>query len=232
MKNSRKKNPLKSIIIGATVLSISASIVAEPLYVLAKESSRISISASTCRKGKKGSLLKESLKELVKEGALTQEKADNVLSYIKKNKDKREEHISLFDEMVKEGVITKSEADAIRDKNADKKILLRKEMITKSLNGLVKDKTITQEQANKFIEKLEKQDEKRRELHKKLRSMSQEERKEYIQKNGLRGKDIIDEMVKEGIITQEQAGVMRDKMPKTKPHKEKVRVTKKEESNN
>ncbi|QGU94404.1 hypothetical protein GOM49_04155 [Clostridium bovifaecis] len=231
MKDNKKKSALKSIIIGATILSIGASVVVEPIYVLAKESSRLSISSSTCRRGKEGNILKDSLKELVKEGTLTQEKADNVLSYIKKNKDKGEGNIGLFDEMVKGGVITNKEADAIRDKKADKKILLRKEMITKSLAGLVKDKTITQEQANKFIEKLEKQNEERRELHKKLRSMSQEERKDYIQKNGLRGKDIIKEMVKEGIITQEQAEVMRDKMPKPKPHKEKVRVTK-EESNN
>ncbi|MFU0824607.1 hypothetical protein [Clostridium sp.] len=216
-KNNKKNNVLKGIAVGAVLLSMGLSSIAEVTYAVSREVNTPSISEGCCRKREHKNILKESLKELVKEGKLTQEKADNVLSYIKKNKDRRE-HRGLFDDMVKEGVITKEEAEAIREKNRDKRMLLRREEITKNLNELVKDNTITQEQADKFVEKLQKQDEEIKELHKKAKNMSPEQKKEYM-KNALKGKDIIDQMVKEGTITQKQAESMREVMPR--PHKEK-----------
>lgn len=215
-KNNKKNNVLNGLAIGAVLLSMGLSSISQVTYAASRELNGPSVSESCCRRREHKNLLKESLKKLVKEGKLTQEKADNVLSYIKKNKDERQYRV-LFDDMVKKGIITKEEADDIREKNRDKRMLLRREKITKDLNELVKDKTITQEQANKFIEKLQKQDEEIKELHKKAKNMSPEQRKEYM-KNALKGKDILEQMVKEGIITQKQAESMREVMPK--PHKE------------
>lgn len=182
--------------------------------------------------------LKASLNELVNEGTLTQEKADKVISRLQKRKDgrktefekmkkmteeerkeyvknKKEKYINPFDEMIKDGIITKSEAEAITSRNREKMSLERKEKITENLSNLVKDKTITQEQMNKFIEKFEKQQVERKALHKKLRGMSEEERKTYMDKKEFKRKsDILKEMVKEGTITSQQAEAMQKVMPK------------------
>lgn len=256
MKNKKLNNVLQTLVIGVTVLSIGTGVYAKTTY--AAGASKLSVNVGECEKEKgckvkfsesdegckrhikKNSMnsLKASLNELVKEGALTQEKADKVISQFEKRKDerkaefekmkkmteeerkeyvknKKEKYINPFDEMIKDGTITKSEAEAITNRNREKISLERKEKITENLSGLVKDKTITQEQMDKFIEKLEKQQVERKALHKKLRGMSEEERKAYMDKKEFKRKsDILKEMVKEGTITSKQAEAMQKVMPK------------------
>lgn len=232
MINNKKFNVIKGLIIGATILSIGASTHVKSAHAFEEESSKATISASVCRKGKSGKLLKKSVNDLVKEGVLTKEKADNVLSYVKKNKDKdkdkdnKEGHHKLFESMVNEKIITQVEADAIREKKYENIMILKKEKITKSLKGLVKDNKITQEQADKFMEKFEKKSNERRELHKKLRGMTKEKKKEYLDQNKLKGKSVIEEMVEEKIITENQAEAIKEAMPKAKHHKEKGKCKK------
>jgi len=220
MKDNKKINVFKVLIIGATVLSIGTSSYVKAAHAFEEESSKATISASVYRKGKSGKLLKKSVNDLVKEGVLTKKKADNVLSYAKKNKDNKEGYHKLFENMVNEKIITQVEADAIREKKYENIMILKKEKITKSLKGLVKDNTITQEQADKFMEKFEKKSNERRDLHKKLRGMTKEKKKEYLEQNKLKGKSIIDEMVEEKIITEKQAEAIKEAMPKAKQHKE------------
>lgn len=234
MKKYKRNNLLKSIVIGATILSIGFSTYVKPSHVSAKELPSSSMSVDALGKKKYKDILKESLKELVKEGVLTEEKADNVLSFVKEkrenkynkeneenkeNKENKERYMNIFDEMVERKIITKEEAEAIRNKKIDKKIDFRREKIAENLDNLVKDKTITKEQKDKFLEKLDKKNKEGKELHKKLINMSHEERREYLEKNKLNRKSILDEMVKEKSITEGQAEAIKKAMPM--PHRDK-----------
>lgn len=212
MIKNRRVYTFKILALSGAIMCLSSSIC--QVYAYNSNSSRKPLEISrSFTKEKNYDILNESLKELVKEGVLSKEKADKVLQYVNENSNNssndNKKHRKIFDEMVERKIITEKEAEAIRERKADKKFQLKKERITKALNDLVKDKTINEEQSNKFIEKLEKSNMERKELHKKLRNMTEEERKEYFRKNKIKGKSIIEEMINENIITKEQGESIR-----------------------
>ncbi|WP_055669840.1 hypothetical protein [Desnuesiella massiliensis] len=180
--------------------------------------------------------MKTYLTSLVNEGVLTQQKADSITNYLQKKEEERKaefdkikamtpeerknymsqkkgERLNPFDAMVKDGVLTQTEADTIKSKLQEKRATERKQKITEQLSGLVENKTITQDQVNKLIEKLQKKDEEAKALHEKLKAMTPEERKSYMEQNKKDRKDILQELVDEGTITKDQADAMRKVMP-------------------
>lgn len=180
--------------------------------------------------------MKTYLASLVNEGVLTQQKADSITNYLQKKAEERKaefdkvksmtqeerknymsqkkgERLNPFDAMVKDGVLTQSEADTIKSKLQEKRAAERKQKITEQLSSLVENKTITQDQVNKLIEKLQKKDEETKALHEKLKAMTPEERKTYMEQNKKDRKDILQELVDEGTITKDQADAMRKAMP-------------------
>ena len=180
--------------------------------------------------------MKTYLTSLVNEGVLTQQKADSITNYLQKKADERKaefdkiksmtpeerknymsqkkgEMLNPFDAMVKDGVLTQTEADTVKSKLQEKRAAERKQKITEQLSSLVENKTITQDQVNKLIEKLQKKDEEAKALHEKLKAMTPEERKTYMEQNKKDRKDILQELVDEGTITKDQADAMRKAMP-------------------
>lgn len=180
--------------------------------------------------------MKTYLASLVNEGVLTQQKADSITNYLQKKTEERKaefdkiksmtpeerknymsqkngERLNPFDAMVKDGVLTQSEADTIKSKLQEKRAADRKQKITEQFSSLVENKTITQDQVNKLIEKLQKKDEEAKALHEKLKAMTPEERKAYMEQNKKDRKDILQELVDEGTITKDQADAMRKVMP-------------------
>lgn len=180
--------------------------------------------------------MKTYLTSLVNEGVLTQQKADSITNYLQKKAEERKaefdkikamtpeerktymnqkkgEKLNPFDAMVKDGILTQAEADTINSKLQEKRATERKQKITEQLSSLVENKTITQDQVNKLIEKLQKKDEEAKALHEKLKAMTPEERKSYMEQNKKDRKDILQELVDEGTITKDQADAMRKVMP-------------------
>lgn len=215
MIRNKKINALITATIMSTALSLGTSTNMKPVFAYAiGDSASLDIENIVKDKG----ILEETLNELINEKVITKEKADNILSYVRENaKDSKINNRkleNLFGEMVEKKILTEEEAEAIRERNGEKIFLLKKDEISKKLDELVKNNTITQEQKKCFMDKLDKAHSGRKEIYKKLKGMSEKERKEYIEKNNLHRKDIIDEMLKENIINESQAESMRKSMPK------------------
>lgn len=163
-------------------------------------------------------VLEETLKELVNEKIITKEQADKILEYLKGNSKDNNPNNSkiekLFDEMIKNNIVTEEVAEKIRDRMGDKIFIHKKDEISQKLDELIKNNTINKEQKKKFLDKLEEAHKERKENFKKLKGMSEKERKEYIEKNNLHNKDILDELIKEGVINKDQAEAIKKIMPR------------------
>lgn len=167
---------------------------------------------------KNGDVLEETLNELINEKIITKEQADKILTYLKGNSKNSNTNNSknekLFDELVKNNIVTEELAEKIRDRMGDKIFVHKKDEISQKLDDLIKNNTINEEQKNKVLNKLEEAHKERRENCKKLKGMSDKERKEYIEKNNLHNKDILEELLKEGVITKEQAEAIKKIIPR------------------
>lgn len=174
---------------------------------------------------------------LVKEGIITQETADKMVSYLKEKGDARKSEMDAEKEtrpekpdflkgLVDAGILTQEQADAIKQytdaqeklrreeqkNNQQEQQLKRQEQMKNQLDNLVNSGTITQEQEDKIIAYLEKQQENRRaEMDAEkdsVKSMTDDERKAYFEsKKGTRPEKSapLKELVDNGTLTQEQA---------------------------
>ncbi|MBZ4668020.1 MAG: hypothetical protein JG775_1172 [Defluviitaleaceae bacterium] len=80
---------------------------------------------------------------------------------------------------------------------------------------------ITKEQAEKWKEFNKKYEEQRKKELEKIRKMTKEERRVYFEKKKQQKKDYFDELVKEKIITQEQADKIKEQILQNHQNKEK-----------
>ena len=231
---------LKGLVLGVAIATISSGIYGVKVFAATKtlDESKATIQWRKDFKkptgdkkifvGKNTEEMKTFLNELVREGKLSQEKVNNIISYIEKKSEERkaemekiknmtpeerkaemekkkvakEERISPFDALVKDGVITESELTSIQNKLHEKMTTERNARIKEQFKSLVDNKTITEDQVNKLIEKMNKINEMKRDMFK--------------------------QMVDEGIITSDQAEAMKkaihgDKKVKIKEFKKEVK---------
>jgi len=85
-----------------------------------------------------------------------------------------------------------------------------------SLKTLVDKGTITQEQSDKILKKLEDVQKDREALFEKMQGMTMEERRQYIKDNKEKPQDPISQLVADGTITENQAKAIRDILPHRK----------------
>lgn len=160
------------------------------------------------------------LDKLVEEGTITQSTVDSILEYIEKRAEERKEmaneqkryggprlgpRMNILQELEEEGVITSEEVEKIREKQEE----LRNERLTEALNGLVDNEVIKADDVEKIRTYMETKREEKREELEKIMNMSVEERKEYFVNNKKERIDIIDQMIQDGIITEEQGEEIR-----------------------
>ncbi|MCG8500502.1 MAG: MICOS complex subunit MIC60 [Firmicutes bacterium] len=180
------------------------------------------------------------LSELVEDGTLTQSEAEGVIAFLEDKaaekkarweemkemtREERKEYLeayrqenqgqrtSLFGEMVEEGILSEAQVDAIREKKHEKMQELKREKMNEWLSAFVEDEVITQDQADDILDFMEQKAEERKAHCEEIKDMTSEERKEYLEQIREEKKNIFEEMVEEGVITQEQA----DEMAKNKP---------------
>lgn len=165
-----------------------------------------------CKKNKKNCVYRKmfnsSIDELVKEGKLSKEKADNIIELANKkhknkrnkNKGKRVKHISFVEELISLNIINNKEAEEIRKKISNK----IEEYQTERFNTLIEKKVITQEEAVKIKDYLDNARKERHEQIKKIKNMSESEKENFFKLNKNKYKSIFDKMVVDGVITKKQ----------------------------
>ena len=157
------------------------------------------------------------IKDSVRSNIITQAEGDKILEYVKlkaekkcekgkKCKRQKGDHTKggLFNDLVTEGILTKEKANELREKMYIKKTELKKEELQKGLTTLVDNKILTMEQSKKVQEAIMARDAERAEDYKKMRDMSDSEKKMHMEKMKGTKVDPIKALVDNGTITKEQ----------------------------
>lgn len=87
------------------------------------------------------------------------------------------------------------------------------------LQNLVKEKIITQEQADKIVEYLKKRQEEYKKEMDKLKEMDGKQRENYLEQNYKKRPDIFGDLVSSKIITEEQANKIKEIMQRNRENK-------------
>ncbi|MGH4050616.1 MAG: hypothetical protein ACREVX_04570 [Clostridium sp.] len=165
--------------------------------------------------------MKATLELVIKEGvdsnAITKSEGDKVLEYAnaKKHKKSTQENKckkgdcdrskgGLFNDLVTEGILTQEKSDVLRKNMYAKKTQMRTMELKKGLNDLVVKKVITIEQSNKVENAMNARQVERAEIYKKMKDMSDGERKAYMKKMRDTNISPIKALIDNGTITKEQ----------------------------
>jgi hypothetical protein len=161
----------------------------------------------------RGAKLEGELKEAVTAKIITQTESDKILAY-ETSKDPKvttgEKHVKgekpdLFVELVEEKIITQERADALKTSMEAKMKSQRQADLNTKINVFVTDKTITKEQATKVIAAINAQEVTKKEAREKASTMTETERKTYM--DSLRDNEVgpLKALVTAKTITQAQA---------------------------
>lgn len=181
----------------------------------------------------KNQMFSKVLDQLVKDNTITKDQANQIKSYLdKKMKDKKANHkdfkkltpeqrkelhqkwagkhknngkVGLFNDLVKEKIINQKQADALKAKLIETSRQMREQRINNGLKTLVDKKTITQAQADKVLSQLKADHQNKKALFEKIKNMTPEQRQQYFKNNKPAHQNPLQELVKNGTITQDQA---------------------------
>ncbi len=169
-----------------------------------------------------GKSMKMALERLVKKGTITQEKSDAIMKYMDEKKqarknmteEQRKAHksskkVSLFEEMKNAGIVSDADIKAIKEEKAK----IYDEKLTEKLNTLVQKGVITNNDVTKIKDYMKAEREERQKNFEKIKTMTEEQRKEYFEKNKMQRKNMIDKMVEDKVITEEQAKEIKNVIP-------------------
>ncbi|ATW24392.1 hypothetical protein [Candidatus Formimonas warabiya] len=116
-------------------------------------------------------------------------------------------------EAVDEEIITQEEADAIQEYEAAAREAEREEAMDAQFEQLVEDGIISEDQADEMKAFLADKAEEQKARMEELKNMTEEERQAFFEENKTKGVNVLDQMVDEGIISQDQADQITLKMP-------------------
>ena len=126
--------------------------------------------------------------------------------YIMDNRGKPQNNLG---QLVTDGVIIQEQADAFKNAMALNAQALNQQRLTDGMKALVDKGTITQDQVNKILAKLESVRTDKEAYREKIKNMTPEERQEYIKTNRFKPQNPINQLTTEGTLTQEQAKALR-----------------------
>lgn len=163
-------------------------------------------------RGKRTELNKEVLDQFVKDGVITQDKADEISAYIEKKDQERKAQFGQFKNMTKEelealhsknkadnstrtapkdiftdlvsnNILTQEQADTLKSKLPETLQLLAKQNFADKLSIVVDKGIITQEQADNILQKYDEVQKERQAEFEKIKNMTPEERQELRKDN-------------------------------------------------
>lgn len=176
--------------------------------------------------------IQTSLKELVASGTITQAKADELQIYMTKKDverkaafekmkamtaeqrkalfetqktDKTGQRQDIFSSAVTDNILTQAQADAIHSNMQQVAQDARTKQMTDSLNTIVANKTITQDQMNKVLASINIQEQSKKDTFEKTKNMTKEERSAYFKTNVIANKDPLATLVTDGTLTTDQS---------------------------
>ena len=161
--------------------------------------------------------LEAMLKVGVSSNIITQDESDKILAYENskiKTRDKKEsnwkennraEKPDMFKELVDNNILTQAKADALKASEQAQMEATRQQELETKLNKLVADKTITEDQATKIKDAIIKEEATMKADFEKIKTMTQEERKAYMDSNKDNHVNPLKALVDNGTITQAQA---------------------------
>lgn len=157
------------------------------------------------------------IEQLVQEGKLTREKAEQIDKFIKQKeaerKNQKEQKRSpknlrygIVNELVDAKIINGAEAEAIRSKFKE----LREKALEEKLGQLVKKGTLTQTQADQVKTYFINAGKEREEQFKKLQGMTEEQRKAFFKEH--KKDSVMNKLVEDKVLTKEQAQELRNSL--------------------
>lgn len=183
---------------------------------------------------------KTKLDKLVTSSTITQEQENKILDYLKQKETEKKaemgkvknmtqeqrkayfasnpkQKVDLANELVTAGIVSKEQADsvvkALHPANGFKKQEMNTEKVKAKFDKLVSSSVITQEQEDKILDYIKQKDTERKAEMNKVKSMTEAERKAYFASNPKQKTDLLSDLVKSGIITQDQADAIKKAMP-------------------
>ncbi|WP_449241348.1 hypothetical protein [Desulfoscipio gibsoniae] len=179
------------------------------------------------------SVLKEALADLVIAGTITQDQSDAVLTYFQQNLPQKPvldtvkpaDGVNKFEQgpvlkivdpmrdLVDNGTITGDQAQSIGDKMSDITDRQRQQQWQTSLDTLVSEGTITQDQTDNILTFLEANAQKMKDMKQDMldqtKDMDKEQITQYFKEHMGDIKDPVSQMVDQGIINRQQADAVR-----------------------
>jgi len=155
------------------------------------------------------------LDELVDDGILTSTQVDKMKEMAEENKGKR---VDFFSELIDQGTLTKEAIDAIHEKLHEKKASEKQERMQSMLDDLIEKGTITEDDASEILDFVTEKTAERKAEFQKTKDMTEEERKTYFEENKPKKGNLAEDLIDEGIITQEQADEITKLLPKQGKH--------------
>lgn len=170
------------------------------------------------RDGRKGFLetkLQSVLDSLVEKGTLTQEQAEQLLSFLKQQAEEQKgKAAGRFQALVDEGILTQDEAEALAKQIRTAAQARHQEQIQSFLDALVTDGTIDQSKADRLISFLEKQAESQKADPQAAPPQSNQNQNQNQNGNypKARHAGFLAAAVQEGVLTQDEADAIAEKM--------------------
>lgn len=152
------------------------------------------------------------IKESIDSNIITKDEGDKVLKYVEDNADKKcgdkkrckKEKGGLFSQLVTEDILTKEKSELLREKMHTKGSKIRMEEMQKGLATLVDNKVLTIEQKVKVEAVIMERHGQRKEEFKKMKTMNEKEKEEYVKKVRDTDSDPMKALVDDGTITKQQ----------------------------
>lgn len=206
-------------IVASLIISADSSVFAESLNNQKNNNASIKMYIESSNPSKNLMIV---LNRLVKDGIMTQARADEIVKLIDQRiakmeddcKKQGEEHSkpekkNIIWKLYKTGDITKDEAILIKSKMHE----LRKENMDSKLNILQQKGILSLDDIKSINDFMNAEREEKRKAIERLKEMSQEEKNQYFQARRNSNKNIIDKMVENKVITEKQAEEIKKIMP-------------------
>ena len=166
-------------------------------------------------------LSQENLNQLVKEGTITQAKADEIRTFIDKtekeknttgNSVKLKGRPDSLAELVTNKILTQAEADNIKTELNELAQAQSQQQISDALKVLVDKGTITQEQSDNILKGYADAAANREAQAQKIENMTVKEARQYMEDNRGKQQNPLDQLVTDGVITQAQVEAFQNAM--------------------